>query len=158
MVRVKTSNYILLIASSLFILDLITKILVRMRMTVGNSVPVIDNILYFTHLQNTGAGFSLFTGYNNLLIIIYLAALVIIFYSWKQMPKEKWPMFFMGIILGGIVGNLVDRVFFGYVTDFIDFRVWPVFNVADSGVSVGIFGLILYEIMKNKQKILRKNA
>lgn len=148
----KKTPFILLIAAALFILDLMTKMMIRYYTEVRESIPIIQDFFHITHVQNTGAGFSILTGYNSVLIGVYLAAIVAMAFSWKSLPENKWTMGFMGLLLGGIVGNLVDRIFFGYVTDFIDFRIWPVFNIADSAITIGVFGFVLYEIYKSRTR------
>ena len=100
----------------------------------------------FNYVTNTGAAFSLFTGFNFILALISLVVIVFIVYFYKKNGKLLLPLAFL---LGGTIGNLIDRVFFGYVRDFIDLKVWPVFNVADSFNVIGV-AIICYLIIRNK--------
>ncbi len=100
----------------------------------------------FNYVTNTGAAFSLFTGFNFILALISLVVIVFIVYFYKKNSKLLLPLAFL---LGGTIGNLIDRVFFGYVRDFIDLKFWPVFNVADSFNVIGV-AIICYLIIRNK--------
>lgn len=95
----------------------------------------------FRYTENTGAAFSLFQGYALTLGLISLIVTGLILYYYKKYPKYWLSLSF---VLGGTIGNLIDRVFFGYVRDFIDFRIWPVFNIADSFNVIGVFLLIYF--------------
>ena len=100
----------------------------------------------FNYTTNTGAAFSLFQNSVFILSLISIVVLVFIVYFYRKNPKLVIPLAFL---FGGTVGNLLDRVFLGYVRDFIDLKVWPIFNVADSFNVIG--ALILgYLILKNK--------
>lgn len=98
--------------------------------------------IHFVH--NTGAGFGILKGQMGLLAFISaLVALTVLFF-YNRIPKEKIPQILFALFLGGVVGNLIDRVARGYVVDFIDVGFWPVFNVADMAISVSVMGLVLY--------------
>ncbi|MEK6863147.1 MAG: signal peptidase II [Nanoarchaeota archaeon] len=98
--------------------------------------------IHFVH--NTGAGFGILKGQTGLLAFISaLAALAVIFF-YKKIPQEKIPQILFGLFLGGVVGNLIDRTFRGYVIDFFDLSFWPVFNIADMAISLSVIGLALY--------------
>lgn len=95
-------------------------------------------------VQNTGAGFGILKGQMGILAFVSaLAALAVIFF-YKKIPQEKMPQILFGLFLGGVVGNLIDRVVRKYVVDFIDLAFWPVFNIADMAISVSVVGLVLY--------------
>ena len=130
-----------LVASLVFVLDRITKIAVASNMSYGQSIKILPNIFHFTFVLNNGTAFGLFKGANAALAILSVVAItLIIFYVLKN--KAPAPdlanSLALGLILGGAVGNLFDRIRFGYVIDFLDFRVWPVFNIADSAITIGI--------------------
>ncbi len=91
----------------------------------------------FHYAENTGVAFSLFQGYNWLFILVSLIALSVVFYYFKQYPI---PLSFFA---AGILGNLIDRIFFGFVRDFISISIWPIFNLADSWNFIG-FALLYY--------------
>lgn len=123
-------------------LDRMTKIFFSDFLKVGESFPVIQNILHMTLVQNTGIAFGLFKDQGMVFIIIpIIAAGLLIFniyyYKTNQHSLSRLYIVAFSLILGGAVGNLIDRIVFGYVIDFIDFRVWPVFNVADSAITIG---------------------
>ncbi len=105
----------------------------------------------FRLVTNTGAGFGILQGYNIFLIIISLAILFMIFRSYTQIPKEALPQLFTALIVGGAVGNVIDRIAYGAVTDFIAFSFWPAFNVADAAVTVGALGWIVVLVMEKKK-------
>ena len=117
-----------LIALGIIILDQITKYLFK---------DIHFGI--FNYVINTGAAFSLFQNYTNLLIVISILVIVLILFFYRKYP-EYWLS--LSFILGGALGNLIDRVYFGYVRDFIDLKFWPIFNVADSFNVIGVILLI----------------
>lgn len=116
------------------------------------SIPVIKNILYLTVVFNKGAAFGILRGQTPLLIytgIIFL--LVFLFTVANEQRKNILFLLSCGLIIGGALSNLADRVFLGFVVDYIDVRVWPVFNLSDSAISVGAFFLLLNEFKKPKK-------
>lgn len=128
-------------------LDQIVKAVVRIVMYVGESFPVIEDVFHITYVQNRGAAFSMFSGQWFVLILIPVVAMLAAVWYWKNHPDEHWTLdLALSLIISGGIGNLIDRVIFGYVTDMFDFRIWPVFNVADIAVCVGAGFLILYTI------------
>jgi signal peptidase II len=133
-----------LIPLGILFFDQWTKGIIAQRLTVGESIPVIKNVLYFTYTKNSGIAFGLFQGTNPLLVLVILFALGLIIYFYL---KLKVKSFLVGLpyllIIGGASGNLLDRVIWGEVRDFIDFRIWPIFNLADTTITLGIF-LFIY--------------
>ncbi len=131
----KKNKLFLLIALLVIILDQITKVLFK-------------DVHYgiFNYTTNTGAAFSLFQGYTLYLIAFSLIALFIIIFAYVKYPKLIVPL---GFLLGGTLSNLIDRISFGYVRDFIDFKVWPIFNFADSFNVIGVL-IIIYYLWKEK--------
>ena len=100
------------------------------------------------HTSNTGASFGLFTGYIVILTIISFITVAVLLgyalYFYRRFPLYGWlPWISLGLMLGGSMGTLIDRLFFGRVTDFIDFRFWPAFNISDSAIVVGVILLII---------------
>jgi len=139
-------------------LDQYLKAMVHLRLDVGDSIPVINNILHITYVTNTGAAFGLFK--SNTLVFILIAIVAILFTSTlilRSLRKGEFllrPLFNIGLILivSGAIGNLIDRLRFGYVIDFIDVRIWPVFNIADASITTGTFLLILSFVLSQKQR------
>ena len=127
-----------LVASLVFVLDRVTKIVAVSNMSYGQSIRILPNILHFTFVLNNGTAFGLFKGANMVLAILSVFAIaLIIFYVLKNKALVFLNSLALGLILGGAMGNLFDRIRFGYVIDFIDFRIWPVFNIADSAITIG---------------------
>ncbi len=125
-------------ALGLLALDVLTKIAVRTHLPVSSSVPVINGVLHLTHVQNTGAVFGLLPDRRVLFVVVALAATAaLVMLNHQLRPRTTLLQVALGLQLGGTLGNLVDRAASGRVTDFLDFRVWPVFNLADSGIVVG---------------------
>lgn len=130
---------ILLAAFLVFVLDRITKVLALNFLSGSGSVNVLPGIFHLTLVFNNGTAFGLLKGRNNFFILVsILIVCAILFYIWKYRIKDTALSFAAGLILGGAAGNLFDRIRFASVIDFLDFRVWPVFNVADSCVTAGI--------------------
>ena len=124
--------------------DQFTKFLIRKNFQVNESISIIKNILNLTYITNTGSAFGLLKNLNLFFIIFSIIVIIVIFYVIKNVKEnEKFLQFAFGLLLGGTAGNLIDRLIFGKVTDFIDFRIWPVFNVADSAVTVSVIIFII---------------
>ena len=135
---------LLITAIAIIFLDQITKRMVVDYLKLHQSIPLINNILHLTYIQNTGAGFGILQGWNTILIFISLIIIGVILFHFDKIVKEKQIHIPIALILGGAIGNLIDRIFIGFVIDFIDFRIWPAFNIADSAISIGAVWLIIY--------------
>ena len=124
------------------IFDQLTKFWIRSNLALGQSIPD-QGFFRITHVHNSGAAFGLFPGQSLLLTIIASTGIVlmlvyIVFINRRFPYLDNLPgRLAMGLILGGTIGNLTDRLLFGYVTDFISVGIWPDFNIADSAVTVG---------------------
>ncbi len=129
-------------------LDQYTKRLVHQNFDLGvsyNPISWLDPLVTLTYVRNTGAAFGIFPGMKHVFMVVALVVVVLIINYHRQLTANSWLLHLaFGLQLGGAVGNLIDRLFLGYVIDFIDFRVWPVFNVADSAVVVGATLLVYY--------------
>ena len=127
------------------VLDQLTKHLIKQNFQLNQSIPLIKNILYLTYITNTGSAFGLFKGFNLIFVLFSLIVVIaILYYITNIKENEKIMQLVIGLLLGGTIGNLIDRLFYGAVTDFIDFRIWPVFNAADSAVTISIVFLIIF--------------
>ena len=124
----KFKNLFFFAAAATLVLDQLTKFL-------------FDNAGLAAH--NTGSAFGLKFGITIPIFLSFIAIFVIVYYQ-KQILKNKALAIFSAMILGGVVGNLADRIFLGYVRDFINLRIWPAFNVADAGLTIGVIGIIIY--------------
>src|SRR3989344_5748322 len=139
-------NKFLWFALFVVIFDRISKSIVQ-TMGAGASIPVIKNVLHLTYVHNTGAGFGILNNKNFLLLLFSLVVLIFVVYYFVK-ERNRDVKFIFIILASGIVGNVIDRISFGYVIDFIDFRIWPVFNIADIAIFVSIVGLVVYEMKK----------
>ncbi len=99
---------------------------------------------YFSYTTNTGALFGLFKGYNLLFIIITLIVIIVIIYYMNKHKLKQIETILLSLILGGAVGNLIDRMIYGHVIDFINLKIWPSFNIADAAITIGVIGLVIY--------------
>lgn len=133
---------------ALFLLDLFSKLLIRTNMSPGDSFAILGKLFKITYVQNYGALAGMFQGRVSALIWLTIIALGFILYYWDSFPKGS--ELFLVFIIVGLFGNLVDRIFLGFVTDMFDVIYWPVFNVADSLVSVGVVGILANNIKKKK--------
>lgn len=132
------------IALLIVILDQLTKFLIKQNFQLNQSIPIIKNVLHLTYTTNTGSAFGLFKGFNIFFILFSLIVIIVIFYFIKDIKEnERLMQFAVGLLLGGTIGNLIDRIYYGSVIDFIDFRIWPIFNVADSAVTISVILLII---------------
>jgi signal peptidase II len=137
---------LLVVAVSVVAADQITKYFVMANMYPGQSIPD-EGIVRLTYTTNTGGAFSLFANQNFLLALAVIIGITVLVIYLRFIPLESTLLKAgLGLDLGGAVGNLIDRLRFGEVTDFIDFGFWPVFNVADSAVVIGTI-LIAYYLL-----------
>ena len=135
------------IAFIFFFIDLISKQIIMHTMKLNDSIPIIKNFFYITYVKNTGAAWSLLKDKQILLVII---TVIVLFLINKYMAKEKLSKvenIIYGIIIGGIIGNLFDRLVYKSVIDYLDFKIfgynYPIFNLADTFIVIGIILLIL---------------
>jgi signal peptidase II len=150
--------YILLVLATLC-LDRWTKSLVHSRFELNESVSVIDGLFNITYVRNTGVAFGIFSSVTmsakSILLSLFtiIAAVVVVIYSFSTPVRNRLLQIALAFILGGALGNLYDRLSFGYVIDFLElyFRNyhWPSFNVADSAISIGVV-LLAIEIIRNE--------
>ncbi|GAC1335074.1 MAG: signal peptidase II [Candidatus Dormibacteria bacterium] len=126
------------VALTVFALDRISKLLVQRSMAPGDHVSVVGDLLWIDYTRNAGIAFSIARTHGGAVFIFDVVAIAFILYlAFRLPPGEPWMRLGLSLVLGGAIGNALDRVLAGSVTDFIDFRVFPVFNVADMGITVG---------------------
>ncbi|HKA14768.1 MAG TPA: signal peptidase II [Myxococcota bacterium] len=141
-------------------LDLLTKWIVERNLSYADHVPVIEGFFYLTHVRNPGAAFGLFADGDPrtrlfVFLAVSIAAVLIILSFFRQLaPGDRLSALALGLILGGAVGNLLDRIFRGEVVDFLHFKLWrgytwPDFNLADSFIVVGV-GLLILELLASE--------
>lgn len=145
----KRTLFIFLIVSSVVALDQATKYLIMANLSVYDSKEIFP-FLHIVHVRNTGAAFGMFkTLGSTFFIILSVFAMIFIIHL---LEKRTYNTFGLSLILGGALGNLIDRVFYGKVVDFIDFSIgsfhWPAFNVADSSLTIGIAVILVAYLFK----------
>ncbi len=117
------------------------------------SIPLINKVLHLTLTFNSGAAFGILKGHNLFFVLVSIAVVAFLFFNLANFQKKnRLFRFSIGLIIAGALANLIDRIRYGYVVDFIDFRIWPVFNIADSSITVGIFLFIISHFIKRKCK------
>lgn len=140
-----------------FLIDLISKIFVSNNFNPYIRNKVIDNFFYITYVKNEGAAWSILSGNRFFLIAISIVALIFISNCvFREQNITKLEGFSYGILLGGIVGNLFDRIVYGYVIDFLDFNIfgynYPVFNIADCFIVIGVLIMIILSFRGDKNE------
>ena len=150
--------YLFLVLAAL-ILDRWTKALILNRFALNESIPVIDGLFNITYVRNTGVAFGIFASISSpaksvlLSLFTAFAAIVVIVYSFRNPATNRLLQTALALILGGALGNLYDRLAYGYVIDFLEFYIgryhWPAFNIADSAITVGVL-LLAFEIIRNE--------
>jgi len=138
--------------------DQLTKWWVLSTFTMFESIPLIPGILYFTRRFNTGAAWSLFEG--QLLFFVVITIIAVALFSvmlWQSLSKnERWQAMGLALMIGGAIGNFIDRVRFGGVVDFIDVYIFtydfPVFNVADSALTIGVICFMIGVLIDEQRR------
>jgi signal peptidase II len=143
MSRVTSTCLAFALALAVFLADQGLKKLVEGSMWLGESIPMIPNVLYLTHTQNDGGAFGILGGQSSLLMFGSAVAVAFVLWMLLQGSPKRTTIIGCGLILGGAAGNLLDRLTTGQVTDYIDLRVWPVFNAADVAIVLGVATLLL---------------
>ena len=142
-------TWLAIIAVTVF-LDQITKYLTIFYLKPIGTFPIIENVIHFTYVENTGAAFGMMKDARWVFMIVSTVAIVgILFYLIRKKPQSKMECISLALIVGGGIGNMIDRTLLGYVVDMIDFRLinFAVFNVADSFVCIGAGLMILHLIL-----------
>ena len=134
------------------LLDIISKLIVKNTMLLNDSITVINNFFYITYVENTGAAFSILSGKQLFLIIL---GIVILFFIIKHINKDKlnnYKVIYYSLLISGIIGNIIDRIIYNGVIDFLDFKLWnydaPIFNLADTFICISVM-LIIFESIKD---------
>ncbi|MDU2066315.1 MAG: signal peptidase II [Sporomusaceae bacterium] len=140
------------VVATVIILDQLSKYYISHTFQPDMSIPIIRNVFHLTYVLNPGAAFGILVNQQWLFITIALIIFGAILYFYRKIPPT-YRLFRFGISLmaGGACGNVIDRIYFGYVIDFFDFRIWPVFNVADIAIVCGV-GFMIYTILFTEKK------
>ena len=159
---IKNRECVYSVACVLLIIDQVLKLLVRSKVELLDEIEVIPSFFSIYHIENTGGAFSLFSGAT--IVLIVLSVLVLAFLHYFVLTDEamtKWRIFGLGIVIGGILGNLVDRLLYGAVVDFLSFDLFgygfPVFNIADIGITVGFVILAIGILRRDGNEFLDRS-
>lgn len=149
----ETYQRIAMVAAAVYIIDRLTKLLVMHLLGYADQYVVLDGFFKFVHWGNTGAAWSMFYGNNGLLAFISVLALIVLLFTARDFDmRPLLARLAFGLIIGGILGNLTDRIRYGHVVDFIRFYLYqrggdeigfPAFNVADAAICIGVFFLLI---------------
>jgi signal peptidase II len=155
-------GFVLSVAAIALLLDKVTKWHIRRTVGLYESIVVLDSFFHITHVRNAGGAFSLFAGTPSavrlpfFLLVSIVAVTALLLFVRRVDPQRRLLLFALGAILGGALGNFVDRMTSGEVTDFLDFHwhgwYWPAFNVADSFISTGMVILLLYSFFVHDER------
>ncbi|MDE3084583.1 MAG: signal peptidase II [Verrucomicrobiota bacterium] len=158
--RILAYRLLLLIVAGVFVLDQVTKTWIHARLPFGTygepfAIPVVPGFFYLVHVGNTGAAWSLFSGKSTVLAVLAVVTLLAIFLWRKQLGlRQTQAQISFGLLCGGILGNLVDRLIHGHVIDFLDFHfgsyIYPTFNIADSAICIGVGLYVLHSLREPK--------
>ena len=143
----------------IFIIDQIVKLLIGFLVGLNSSITIFDNFFYISHVHNYGAAFSILYGNRFFLILVSIVALVFVYYFLLKNRRFSWLYIFIySFLIGGILGNLFDRIFYGYVIDYLDFYIFnynfPIFNIADVSIVVSIILIIIDTIRGGKGEVI----
>lgn len=160
--RMTKTIFILVVTGSVLAADQLSKWYIRKSVALYESIPVIDSFFHITHVRNSGGAFSLLSDANNAVripffVIASVIAIAALVYLLRQVAAhQKVLLFALAGVLGGALGNAVDRIRLGQVTDFLDFHwhgyYWPAFNVADSFITIGVTILLLHSFFAGHSK------
>ncbi len=139
------------LAALVLLFDQSTKSLVEAWLEWGESWPA-EGFFRFTHARNTGTAFSLFQGHSNVLSFVAVIAVGVLLWVYATTGASSFILrIALGLQLGGALGNLLDRLQLGYVTDFVDVGPWPIFNVADSAITIGMALMVWYFVTNREE-------
>lgn len=146
-----------LVAAVVLAVDQFSKWVVRSRMEIGEIVeihPLLHDVFDLAHVTNSGAAFGMFkSGGAMLTVLAILVTAAIVYYNRTLAAEQVWLRTALGLQVGGAIGNMIDRLHQGYVTDFFHLHYWPVFNIADAAISIGV--VILVVLMRSESKPAR---
>lgn len=153
----KNKNKVYLTSVIILLIDQIVKLLIKTNMNLNEEISIIPNFFSIQYLKNTGAAFSILENQTILLAITSIICISVIIYYLKKEENLTTAMYLsFGLVLGGILGNLIDRIVYQGVIDFLSFQIFnynfPVFNIADIGITIGVLLLIIIYISRDIKK------
>ena len=138
---------------AVLVIDQGSKFLIRKNLSLYESIPIIPDFFHLTYIENPGAAFGIFAHQRIFFIIITILILIGILYFYFKLQQEQWLLkLSLGLVVGGAIGNFLDRLRWGAVIDFLDFRIWPVFNIADTAIVIGMI-VIAYQVLVKGEEI-----
>lgn len=145
---IKNREKVYSVACVLLIIDQLVKLLIRSKMSLMDELVIIPHFFSLFYIENTGAAFSLFSGATIVLVVLGICVLAFLhLYVLSDEVMNKWKKIGLGMVIGGIVGNLVDRILYGAVIDYLSFDFFgysfPIFNIADIGITIGFLILVI---------------
>ena len=153
----KNKNKVYLTSVIVLLIDQIVKLLIKTNMNLNEEISIIPNFFSIQYLKNTGAAFSILENQTILIAITSIICISVIIYYLKKEENLTTAMYLsFGLVLGGILGNLIDRIVYQGVIDFLSFQIFnynfPVFNIADIGITIGVLLLIIIYISRDIKK------
>ena len=146
----------MLIITLVLIIDILSKQIVVRTMLEEESINIINNFFSITYAKNTGVAFSFLDGKLPLIIIATSIIILLILRHMKTNKLSKYESICYSLVIGGSLGNLIDRIVYGYVIDFLDFNIFgynfAIFNLADTAIVIGIFGLIILSFIESRNE------
>lgn len=141
-------------------IDQVTKAIIDSSMSLYQRIPIIPGFFNITYLQNTGAAWSMFEGKMSFFYLVTILALIAMFLFYYNSDKnDKWTRLALAMMIAGTLGNSIDRIVFHHVRDFLDFVIFgydfPVFNVADMALCIGVF-LIIVDVLTENYRMVHK--
>lgn len=138
-----------LVAATTVVLDQISKFIITSTMNYGESIPP-TGLFRITYVKNTGSAFGILQDQTTWLILASIIAIFVLIFLYRNLSANGILIrILIGLQIGGAIGNLADRIRIGYVVDFIDIGLWPVFNIADSAITIGITGMVILILLTN---------
>ena len=136
------------------LLDQGSKFFIQQKIKIGESIPIIKGIFHITYIENPRTAFGIFQYQTIFFVIAILISVILIILISRKMVFKKDSLVYipLTLVLGGAIGNLIDRLRTGRVTDFLDFRIWPIFNFADTAIVCGMLILVVYFLFYAKEE------
>ena len=152
---------IMLFSMIIFIIDQIVKLFVGFSLELNTSITVFRNFFYISNVHNYGAAFSILYGNRIFLVIVSVITLVLVYYFLLKNKKFNWfNIILYSLLIGGILGNLFDRIIYGYVVDYLDFYIFgynfPIFNIADIAIVISVILIIIDTLWGGKGEVRSK--
>lgn len=151
MTFIQNNIALFLIAVTVIVVDRIVKFYITENLRIGESIPVFGSFMMITRSENRGAAFGMLHGQNWVFIIASIIVILVMIYYYNEIIYNRLLVYATASILAGTVGNMMDRLFFSHVIDYIEFSFWPIFNLSDVALTAGVALLIVYMYLWQKE-------